>query len=80
LIFVASLKKNPFAIHKNVSVLPMEALAERRRQRKLTTFYKMHNKSCPQYLSECLPPVASDVSGYNLRNNENYVLPDVDYE
>ena len=35
----------------------------------------MHNKSCPQYLSECLPPVASDVSGYNLRNNENYVLP-----
>ena len=35
----------------------------------------MHNKSCPQYLSECLPPVASDVSGYNLRNNEKYVLP-----
>ena len=29
-------------------------------------------------LVECYrnqPPVASDVSGYNLRNNENYVLP-----
>ena len=35
----------------------------------------MHNKSCPQYLSECLPTVASDVSGYNLRYNGNYVLP-----
>jgi hypothetical protein len=44
-------------------------------KRKLATYYKMHNKSCPQYLSECLPPVASDVSGYNLRHNENYVLP-----
>jgi len=51
-----------------------ETLEERRRQCKLTTFYKMHNKSCPQYLSECLPPVASDVRGYSLRNNN------VDYE
>ena len=42
-----------------------ETLAERRRQRKLTKKnYKMHNKSCPQYLSECLHPVASDISGY----------------
>jgi hypothetical protein len=39
-----------------------ETLAERRRQRKLTTFYQMHNKSCPQYISECLPPVATDVT------------------
>ena len=46
-----------------------------RRQRKLTTFYQMHNKSCPQCLSECLPLVASDFSGYNRRNNEKYVLP-----
>jgi hypothetical protein len=52
-----------------------EILTERRRQRKLATFYKMHNKSCPQYLSHYLPPVASYVSGYNLINNENYVLP-----
>ena len=35
----------------------------------------MHNKSCPQCLSECLPLVVSDVSGYNRRNNEKYVLP-----
>ena len=35
----------------------------------------MHNKSCPQYLSEYLPPVASDISGCNLRNKENQVLP-----
>ena len=25
-------------------------------RRKLTTFYKMHNKICPQYLCNCLPP------------------------
>ena len=51
-----------------------------RRKRKLTTFYQMHNKSCPQCLSECLPLVVSDVSGYNRRNNEKYVLPYADYE
>ena len=52
-----------------------DTLTERRRHRKLTFVRQFHNKSSPQYLSECLPPVSSDVSGYNFRNNDNYVLP-----
>ena len=43
--------------------------------RKLTLFYKIHNKLCPPYLLICLSPVTSDVNNYNLRNNQNYVPP-----
>ena len=50
-------------------------LTERCRHRKLTFVGQIHNKSCPQYLRECLPPVSSDVSGYNFRNHDNYFLP-----
>ena len=52
-----------------------ETLANRRENRRLTTFYKIHNKLCPPYLFNCLPPVTSDVNSYNLRNNQNYVPP-----
>jgi hypothetical protein len=52
-----------------------ETLANRRKNRKLTIFYKIDNKLCPPYLINCLPPVTSDVSNYNLRNNQNYVPP-----
>jgi hypothetical protein len=31
----------------------------------------MHNKLCPQYLCNCLPPTVSSISDYNFRNNEN---------
>ena len=59
-------------IHGNVGrhVAPLG-----RETRKLTTFYKIHNKLCPPYLFNCLPPVTSDVNSYNLRNNQNYVPP-----
>ena len=50
-----------------------ETLTERRKNRKLCIFYKMHNDICPQYLSDCLPSLVSNVSGYNLRNNDNYL-------
>ena len=50
-----------------------ETLVNRRETRKLTTFYKIHNKLCPPYLFNCLSPVTSDVNSYNLRNNQNYV-------
>ena len=50
-------------------------MANRRETRKLTTFYKIHNKLCPPYLFNCLTPVTSDVNSYNLRNNQNYVPP-----
>ena len=52
-----------------------EPLSCRRKSRKLTTFYKMHNKVCPQYLCNCLPPTVSSISDHNLRNNENYTTP-----
>ena len=53
-----------------------ETLANRRKNRKLTIFYKIHNKLCPPYLFiNWLPPVTSDVNNYNLRNNQNYVPP-----
>ena len=38
-----------------------ETLVNRRKNRKLTIFYKIHNKLCPPYLINCLPPVTSDV-------------------
>ena len=47
----------------------------RRKSRKLTTFYKMHNKVCPQYLCNCLPPTVSSIGDHNLRNNKNYTTP-----
>ena len=50
-------------------------LSCRRKSRKLITFDKMHNKVCPQYLCNCLPPTVSSISDHNLRNNENYTTP-----
>ena len=52
-----------------------ETLANRRKNRKLTVFYKIHNKLCPPYLFNCLPPVTSYLNNCNLRNNQNYVPP-----
>jgi hypothetical protein len=52
-----------------------EPLSCRRKSRKLTTFYKMHNKVCPQYLCNCLHPIVSSISDHNLRNKENYTTP-----
>ena len=39
----------------------------------MTVFYKIHNRLCPSYLSECLPQMTSEVSNYNLRNQNNYI-------
>ena len=52
-----------------------DTLFNRRQYRKLNIFYKMHNKMCPDYLNNCLPPLVSDVSTYELRNSYNYVVP-----
>ena len=52
-----------------------EPLSCRRKSRKLTTFYTMHNKVCPQYLCNCLHPIVSSISDHNLRNKENYTTP-----
>ena len=35
----------------------------------------MHNKLCPQYLCNCVPPTISSISDHNLRNNDNHTTP-----
>lgn len=52
-----------------------DPLVNRRQCRKITTFYKMHNRMCPEYLSNCLPPLTSDMTTYNLRNSNDYIIP-----
>ena len=47
-------------------------VSSRRKYHKLTTFYKMDNKLCPQYLDNCLPATVSYISDHNFRNDENY--------
>jgi hypothetical protein len=50
-------------------------MSSRRKYRKLITFYKIHNKLCPQYLGNFLPPTVSNISDHNLRKDENYATP-----
>ena len=52
-----------------------EHLSVRRERRKLALFYRIHNRITPAYLSDCLTPLVSTVSTYNLRNSSNYVTP-----
>ena len=52
-----------------------ELLSDRRRVRRLSLFYSIHNKSAPDYLCDLMPLPVGSVSQYNLRNNNNYVLP-----
>ena len=41
---------------------------------KLFLFFKMENGLTPQYLSDLFPARVGDVSAYNFRTSENYVL------
>ena len=52
-----------------------ELLSERRRIRRLSLFYNIHNNLAPEYLSDLMPPMIGQMSDYNLRNNNNYILP-----
>ena len=49
-----------------------ETLSSRRRQHKLTLYYKMTNYLTPAYLSSLLPPLVGAMSRYPLRNSEQY--------
>ena len=51
-----------------------EMLITRRERRKLTLFYKMHNKLTPPYLYTLLPGLVGDRNPYPLRNNHNYII------
>ncbi len=50
-----------------------EKLAERRKNRKLSLFYKINSGQVPLYLSKKLP--SSDQSRYNLRYSQNVNIP-----
>jgi hypothetical protein len=52
-----------------------ELLSDRRRVRRLSLFYSIHNKSAPDYLCDLMPLPVGSLSQYNLRNSNNYVLP-----
>ena len=51
-----------------------ELLSDRRRVRRLSLFYSIHNKSAPGYLCELMPLPVGSVSQYNLRNSNNVML------
>ena len=46
-----------------------KTLSSRRRQHKLTLYYKMTNYLTPAYLSSLLPPLVGAMSRYPLRNS-----------
>ena len=65
-----------FASRKSIySETGWELLSDRRRVRRLSLFYSIHNKSTPDYLCDLMPLPVGSVSQYNLRNSNNYVLP-----
>ena len=49
--------------------LKWESLGKRRRNHKLTLFFKMYTNLFPSYLSDLVPQTVSSVSRYNLRNS-----------
>jgi hypothetical protein len=65
-----------FTSRKSIySATGSELLSDRRRVRRLSLFYSIHNKSTPDYLCDLMPLPVGSVSQYNLRNSNNYVLP-----
>ena len=46
-----------------------ETLGSRRKTRKLTTFYKMKNGLCPDYVASLVPATVGSASTYPLRNS-----------
>ena len=53
-----------------------EKLETRRKNHKLTLFYKMFNNISPTYLSSLVPQLVQNVSNYNLRNADDIPLCD----
>ena len=52
-----------------------ELLSHRRKTRRLSLFYSIHNNTAPGYLCTLKPPLVNQISNYNLRNNNNYTVP-----
>jgi hypothetical protein len=47
---------------------------DRRRVRRLSLFYSIHNKSAPDYLCDLMPLPVGSVSQYNLRNSNKVAM------
>ena len=52
-----------------------ESLADRRKNRKFTLIYRIVNADAPAYLTDLMPNRASNMSNYNLRNNQDLNIP-----
>ena len=50
-------------------------LKERRKRHKLIQFHKMINNTCPDYLSDLLPPLVSTTSPYHRRRPYERIIP-----
>ena len=59
------------SIQKLLGELGWKTLQERRSKHKLIIFYKILNGLTPEYLSDLMPPLVSDINPYNLRNSDN---------
>ena len=65
-----------FACHEYIySETGWQLLSIRRRVRRLSLFYSIHNKSAPEYLCDLMSLPVGSVSQYYLRNSNNYVIP-----
>ena len=50
-------------------------LKERRKRHKLIQFHKMINNTCPDYLSDLLPPLVSTTNPYHRRRPYERIIP-----
>ena len=50
-------------------------LSQHRKERKLTTLYKIIHGLAPSYLTDLLPQTIASNLGYNLRNRQDYIEP-----
>ena len=68
---------NPLLVYLEVDCLYLLWLSVRVGVRvfNASLFYSIHNKSAPDYLCDLMPLPVGSVSLYNLRNSNNYVLP-----
>ena len=50
-------------------------LSQRRQQHKLSFMYNVNTGLVPSYIQDLIPPLASEVSDYPLRNTRNITVP-----
>lgn len=59
------------SLDKLYSEIKWDSLEKRRKDHKLTLFYKMQINMTPSYLSNLIPQTIGNISQYNLRNSDN---------